>query len=380
MSKKDFYDVLGVSRSASEKDLKSAYRKMAKQYHPDANPGNDKAEAKFKEANEAYDTLKDPQKRAAYDRFGHEGMKAGANSGGGRRGGAGPGAGFNGFSDIFDEFFGQNGAGNPFDRKNGIQKARGEDLRYNIDITLEQAFAGKTVEVNLEKDIRCEPCVGRGSLDPRLVCECSLCGGLGKIGVRRGMFIEEQTCRDCKGAGETFRYPCLTCRGACRVKGTRRLNVNVPPGVSEGLQIRMAKEGAPGYHGGPPGDLFFMIHIKEHDLFESLPDSDLLCSATIPMIQAALGGELEIPTIDGGVSRVKIPTGTQSGDKFRLRGKGMSHLHHVDRRGDLYVVVQVETPTRMSADQKNLLKDFEKHKKCFPKADKFLKKIKKFLP
>ncbi len=361
MAKRDYYDVLGVQRTASEQDLKSAFRKLAKDHHPDRNPGDTDAEQKFKELNEAYEVLKDPQKRAAYDRFGHAAFDGGM---GGRGGGGGAGFGpdfASSMSDIFDDLFGEfmggrRGGGGSQQRRSG--RERGADLRYNMEITLDDAFAGKTAQVRVPTSITCETCSGTGAKAGTKPVTCATCGGAGKVRASQGFFTIERTCPTCQGRGETIADPCSACNGAGRVVKERTLSVNIPAGVEDGTRIRLSGEGEAGLRGGPAGDLYIFLSIKPHEFFQR-DGADVFCRVPISMTTAALGGQIEVPTLDGTMSRVKVPEGTETGKQFRLKGKGMPVLRS-NAAGDLYIQVDVETPKNLSRKQRELLEEFEK--------------------
>jgi len=353
MAKHDFYEILGVSRSADEKELKSAFRRLAKQYHPDANSGNDQADHKFKEINEAYEVLKDPQKRAAYDRFGH----AAFENGGQGRGGPGFGPEFNSsMSDIFEDLFGEFMGGGRRQRRGG-GATRGADLRYNMEISLQEAFAGKTAQIRVPTAQTCETCSGTGAKPGSSPKVCATCGGHGAVKSSSGFFTVERTCLTCGGRGQTISDPCTACSGQGRITKERTLSVNIPSGVEDGTRIRLANEGEAGMRGGPSGDLYIFLAIKPHEFFQR-DGSDLFCRVPISMTAASLGGEIEVPTIDGKKARVSIPDGTQSGKQFRLRGKGMPVLRS-GQHGDLYIQVSVETPVNLTRRQRELLKEFE---------------------
>jgi molecular chaperone DnaJ len=349
----DYYELLGVSRTADEKALKAAFRKMAVQYHPDKNPGDAAAEAKFKQMNEAYSILSDPEKRAAYDRYG----KAAFQNGGG-----GGGAGFEGFggafSDIFEDLFGDFMGGQGRGGRGGGRNrpARGSDLRYNLEVTLEEAYKGKTATLNVPTTLSCEPCGGSGAEPGSKPTGCTTCNGAGKIRQAQGFFVVERTCPGCGGAGQTISSPCKKCRGAGRVEKERTLQVNIPAGVDEGTRIRLSNEGEGGSRGGPPGDLYIFIALKPHGLFER-ENTSLFCTAPVPMTTAALGGEIEVPTLDGQRTTVKIPSGSQTGRQFRLRGKGMPALNGPGF-GDLIIQVNVEIPINLTRRQRELLEEF----------------------
>ncbi len=351
MAKQDYYETLGVARGASGDDLKKAYRKLAMQHHPDRNPGDKKAEQRFKELNEAYDVLKDDQKRAAYDRFGHAAFESGAN-------GRGAEAGFNmgGFADIFDEMFGEFMGGGR--RGAGRATPQGADLRYNLEISLEEAFHGKTATVRMATAVLCEECTGTGAEAGSRPVTCPTCRGHGKVRSQQGFFTVERTCPSCHGQGAVIENPCPACRGQGRVKRERTLNVNIPAGVEEGTRIRLAGEGEAGVRGTPPGDLYIFLTLAPHRLFQR-EGADVYCRVPIPMTTAALGGSIEVPTVDGTRARVTIAAGAQTGQQFRLKGKGMSVLRET-RRGDMFVEAIVETPVNLTKEQQELLRQFEK--------------------
>jgi len=370
MAKRDFYEVLGVSRDADEKALKSAYRKMAMKYHPDRNPGDAEAEASFKEVNEAYDTLKDDQKRAAYDRFGHAAFENGGFGGGG----AGHGADFHStMSDIFEEFFGMGGG------RRGSGRERGADLRYNLEITLEEAFSGKTVEIEVPTSVTCETCSGSGAKPGSSPTACRTCGGAGRVRAAQGFFTLERTCPSCQGRGQVISDPCTSCGGAGRTTQERTLSVNIPAGIEDGTRIRLAGEGEAGLRGGPAGDLYIFLSLKPHDLFQR-DGADLYCRVPISMTTATLGGQFDVPTVDGSTSRVKVPEGTQAGKQFRLRGKGMPVMRS-SQHGDMYIQVTVETPTNLTKRQRELLAEFEQESsgENHPESAGFFSKVKDFI-
>lgn len=376
MSKRDYYEILGVEKTADEKALKSAFRKLAMQWHPDRNPGNAEAELKFKELNEAYQVLSDQQKRAAYDRFGHGAFQGG----GGPGGGPGFGPDFSDFmSDIFENFFGESGprrggAG----ARGGTGRERGADLRYNLEITLEEAFAGKTEDLKIPTSVSCEACGGSGAKPGSKPKACGTCNGYGRVRATQGFFTIERTCPTCQGRGEVIDNPCEICQGAGRVTRERTLSVNIPAGVEEGTRIRLAGEGEAGLRGGPAGDLYIFLSIAPHAFFQR-DGADLFARAPIPMATAALGGEVTVPTIDGSDARVKIPEGTQTGKQFRLRGKGMPVLRSRDV-GDLYIQVVIETPQNLTKRQKELLREFESEcsRDTHPESHGFLNRVREF--
>jgi molecular chaperone DnaJ len=373
MSKRDYYEVLGVSREASDADLKAAFRKLAMQHHPDRNPGDDASEHKFKELNEAYDVLKDGDKRAAYDRFGHAAFEQG-----GMGGGQGFGADFaHTFSDIFEDLFGMGGGRRGGGRGQG--RERGSDLRYNMEITLEEAFEGKTAQIRIPTSVTCEVCSGSGAKAGTKPKPCATCGGAGKIRHAQGFFTLERTCPSCQGRGQVIDDPCASCAGAGRVTRERMLSVNIPAGVEDGTRIRLAGEGEAGLRGGPPGDLYIFLALAAHEFFQR-DGADLHCRVPISMATAALGGEFEVPAIDGGKARVKVPAGTQSGRRFRLSAKGMPVLRS-KQTGDMYVQVAVETPQNLTKRQRELLAEFEKLSSddTQPESAGFFGRVKEFL-
>jgi molecular chaperone DnaJ len=352
MAKRCYYEVLGVERAANDSDLKGAYRKLAMKLHPDKNPGDTDCEHRFKELNEAYEVLKDGDKRAAYDRFGHAAFEQGG------AGGHGFGADFaTTFADIFDDFFGMGGAGGRRSSR-GSGRERGADLRYNMELTLEEAHGGKNAQIRIPTSVTCESCTGSGAQSGTKPKVCATCGGQGKIRHAQGFFTLERTCPSCHGRGQVIDNPCTSCGGLGRVTRERALSVNIPPGVEDGTRIRLAGEGEAGLRGGPPGDLYIFLSISAHVFFQR-DGADLHCRAPISMTTAALGGEFEVPTIDGGKTRVKIPEGTQSGRRFRLQAKGMPVLRS-KQLGDMYVQVVVETPQSLTKRQRELLAEFQK--------------------
>ncbi len=347
----DYYQLLGVARGASPEDMKKAYRKLALELHPDRNPGNAEAERRFKDINRAYDILKDPEKRAMYDRFGAQAFENGAG-GAGARGQRGNGAGFGAFADIFDQMFGDMAG-----RGGGRSEAHGSDLRYNMTISLEEAFAGKQATIRVPGTAACEPCHGSGAEPGSSPITCPTCNGRGRVRASQGFFTVERGCPTCGGQGRTIDKPCRACRGEGRVHKEKTLQVNIPAGVEDGTRIRLSSEGEAGLRGAPPGDLYIFLSVQPHRLFQR-EGADLYCQVPIAMTSAVLGGAIEVPAIDGGRIKITIPEGTQSGHRFRLRGKGMSVLRARDR-GDLYVEVKVETPVKLSKKQKDLLKQFD---------------------
>jgi molecular chaperone DnaJ len=375
MAKQDYYATLGVTREAGAEDLKKAYRKLAMQHHPDRNPGDKQAEAKFKEVNEAYDVLKDDQKRAAYDRFGHAAFEQG---GGGRPGGFDFAAG-GGLNDIFDQMFGEFMGGG---RRGGGGRARGgADLRQQVEIDLVQAFAGVKISLRVPTRVTCDACSGSGSEDKtRSADACGTCHGSGKVRAQQGFFLIERTCPTCGGAGRVIRNPCKVCHGQGTVQRERTLQVAIPAGVEDGTRIRLAGEGEAGGQGAPPGDLYVHVAIRPHPIFER-EGANLALRMPVRMSQAALGAELEVPVIDGTRVKVKVPAGTQTGEQIRVRGKGFSVLRSVVR-GDLYIQLLVETPQHLTRRQRELLEEFEaeaeKHAKGSPESEGFFAKVKEF--
>lgn len=369
--KQDYYELLGVSRTSTAEEMKKAYRKLAMQYHPDRNPGNKEAEAKFKEISEAYDVLRDDQKRAAYDRFGHQAFE---NGGGGPHPGAG-GFGFD-FADIIDEMFAGMGGG----RRSAEVNLRGSDIRYNAEITLEEAFNGSNPRVKYMTAVSCDTCRGSGGEGGASAVTCTTCQGRGKIRTQQGFFTIERPCHTCQGIGQTIEKPCKSCQGTGRVRREKTLDVKIPPGVEDGTRIRVAAAGEAGVRGGEPGDLYVFVSIKPHRFFQR-NGADIHCRIPIAMTMAALGGEIEVPTIDGTRTKLKIPSGTQGGHQFRLRGKGMNIFRRSGARGDMYVEVLVETPVNLTKRQQEILKEFEsdsKQESTSPQSAGFFSKMKDF--
>ncbi|MDN2565958.1 molecular chaperone DnaJ [Aquibium sp. A9E412] len=369
--KPDFYETLGVAKGADEKELKSAFRKLAMQYHPDRNPGDEAAERKFKDINEAYETLRDPQKRAAYDRFGHAAFENGGMGGMGGAGGFGAG----GFADIFEDIFGDI-MGGARQRRGG--RERGADLRYNMEISLEEAFTGKTAQVRVPSSIACDECQGSGAKPGTQPVTCSMCQGSGRVRAAQGFFSIERTCPQCQGRGQTIPDPCPKCAGQGRVTEERSLSVNIPAGIEDGTRIRLAGEGEAGFRSGPAGDLYIFLSVKPHEFFQR-DGADLYCKVPISMTTAALGGAFEVATLDGTQTRVKVPEGTQNGRQFRLKGKGMPVLRQ-PAVGDLYIQVAVETPQNLSKRQRELLEEFDKlsSKENSPQSSGFFARMKDF--
>ena len=371
MNKRDYYEILGCSSDASDTEIKKAYRSKAKELHPDRNPNKKTSEEDFKQLNEAYDILKDPNKKAAYDRYGHAAFENGSgfsqNTGQGDFGSA--------FSDVFEDLFGDfMGSGR---RGNTQRSTRGSDLRYNMQISLEEAFSGKKAKINIPSSINCSKCSGTGSDGGSKPTVCFKCGGIGKERAQQGFFTVERTCSDCSGRGQIIKNPCRSCSGQGRVNKDRSLNVNIPAGVESGNRIRLAGEGEAGLQNGPSGDLYIFIEVNKHQIFER-EGPHLFCQIPISMTIAALGGELEAPTLDGGKCRVKVPAGVQSGKQLRLKNKGMPAIRGKSI-GDMYIDLTVETPVNLSTNQKNLLKQFdEAGKDNHPAGKDFISIVKKF--
>lgn len=366
--KADFYETLGVQRGADEKELKSAFRKLAMQFHPDRNPGDNACEHKFKEINEAYETLKDPQKRAAYDRFGHAAFENGGAANGFGGGG--------GFSDIFEDIFGEMMGGGR--RRSSGGRERGADLRYNMEISLEEAFAGKTAQIHVPASISCTECSGSGAKPGTQPVTCSMCAGSGRVRAAQGFFSIERTCPQCQGRGTMIKDPCAKCAGQGRVTEERSLSVNIPAGIEDGTRIRLSGEGEAGLRGGPSGDLYIFLSVKPHEFFQR-DGADLYCKVPISMTTAALGGAFEVATLDGTQTRVKVPEGTQNGRQFRLKGKGMPVLRQT-MIGDLYIQTVVETPQSLTKRQRELLEEFEQlsSKENSPQSSGFFARMKDF--
>ncbi len=373
MPKRDYYDILGLSRGASEQDIKSAFRRLAKDCHPDRNAGDKGAETRFKELNEAYEALRDPQKRAAYDQFGHA-----AFDGHGGRGAHGFGPDFaSSMSDIFDDLFGEFMGGRR-GRGQRTGRERGADLRYNMEITLPEAFAGKTAQIRVPTSVTCEACTGSGAKSGTQPSTCPTCSGAGKVRASQGFFTIERTCPSCQGRGEIINDPCGSCSGSGRVMRERTLSVNIPAGVEDGTRIRLAGEGEAGLRGGPAGDLYIFLSLKPHEFFQR-DGADIFCRVPISMTTAALGGHIDVPTVDGGKTRVKVPEGTETGKQFRLKSKGMPVLRS-KVTGDMYIQVDVETPKSLTRRQRELLEEFERESKeeTSPHSSGFFAKVKEF--
>ena len=370
MSKPDFYETLGVGRGADEKELKSAFRKLAMQFHPDRNPGDEACEHKFKEINEAYECLKDPQKRAAYDRFGHAAFENGAGGGAG-----GHGFGGGGFADIFDDIFGEMMGRQ---RRSSGGRERGADLRYNMEISLEEAFTGKTAQIHVPASVSCDECAGTGARPGTQPVTCQMCSGSGRVRASQGFFSIERTCPQCQGRGQTITDPCTKCSGQGRVTQERSLSVNIPAGIEDGTRIRLAGEGEAGLRGGPSGDLYIFLSVRPHEFFQR-DGADLFCKVPISMTTAALGGSFEVTTLDGSQTRVKVPEGTQNAKQFRLKGKGMPVLRQ-PTIGDLYIQVAIETPQNLTKRQRELLEEFEQisSQENNPQSTGFFSRMKDF--
>ncbi len=380
MAKRDYYQVLGIARSATADEVKKAYRQKAKALHPDRNRDCKVSEAEFKEVNEAYDCLKDDQKRAAYDRFGHAAFEGGMGGMGGfgARGGH-PGDFGSAFADVFEDLFGE------FARARGgprSRASRGQDLRYNLRLSLEEAFTGLQKQITVPGSVACEECNGTGAEGAVEPAACPTCSGMGRVRAAQGFFTVERTCPTCNGLGQIVKNPCKACAGSGRVEKERTLNVSIPAGVESGTRIRLAGEGEAGTRGGPPGDLYIFIEMREHPIF--LRDGKMLaCRVPVGMVTAALGGEIEVPTIDGGRSRVKVPAGTQTGRQMRLRGKGMPPLRHgagmQGEPGDMLIELEVETPVNLTARQRELLREFDQiAADNHPQSAGFFAKVKGF--
>lgn len=368
MAGQDFYELLGVERDASAADLKKAYRKLAMQYHPDRNPGDAEAEAKFKEVSQAYDVLSDDEKRRAYDQFGHAAFEGGAGAGGFDFGFG------SSFADVFDDLFGEFMGGGGRQRRGGA--TRGADMRYNLEISLEEAFHGTQAEIQIPTSEQCGECSGTGAEPGSQPVTCPTCQGHGKVRAQSGFFTIERTCPACQGAGRVIEKPCGSCGGQGRVEKDKTLNVNVPAGVENGTRIRLSGEGEAGLRGGPSGDLYIFLSIAPHPVFRR-DGAHIYCRVPIPMVTAALGGNIEVPTLDGGKVGVTVPEGTQTGRQFRLRGKGMPHMRG-QGAGDMYIQTVVETPVNLSKAQKKLLREFESggDEKTSPESEGFFQRVK----
>ncbi len=381
MAKRDYYETLGVAKGAGPDEIKKAFRGKAKELHPDRNSDNPNAEAQFKEANEAYDVLKDAEKKAAYDRFGHAAFEGGMG-GGQRRPGAGPqgqGDFASAFSDVFEDLFGDFMGGQPGGGRGGPRSraTRGSDLRYNMRISLEDAFSGQQKSITVPTAVQCSTCNGKGTEGASEPATCPTCSGMGKVRAQQGFFTVERACPTCSGAGQIIKNPCKVCGGGGRVEKERQLSVNIPAGVETGTRIRLSGEGEAGLRGGPTGDLYIFIEVEAHPIFER-DAVNLYCTVPVSMTTAALGGEVEVPTIDGGRSRVKVLAGSQTGRQMRLRSKGMPALRG-GGTGDMMIELAIETPVNLTSRQKDLLREFEKIvADNNPKGDTFFRKVKGF--
>ena len=381
MAKQDYYELLGVAKNASDAEIKKAYRTLAMKYHPDRNPGDKEAETKFKEVTEAYEVLKDGQKRAAYDQYGHAAFAQGGGTGGFGGGFGGFNFDFGGtggfgdiFGDIFSEFMGAAGGRG----RASQQGQRGADIRYDLEISLEEAYAGLKKEIEIQTAVKCDECEGSGAEKGSKAETCDMCHGTGRVRRQSGFFIEERPCPTCHGTGKVIKNPCKKCHGTGKVAQKKVLEVNIPAGIDNENRMRLSGQGEAGMNGGPNGDLYIFVHVKPHPLFKR-EATDLYCDIPVSMVTAALGGTIEIPCIDGTKEKVTISAGTQSGDEVRLRKKGMSVLQSKSL-GDLFVRFKVETPTKLTAKQKELLKQFEEEsKESSPESNGFFEKLKDFL-
>ena len=379
---KDFYKTLGVDKSASQDEIKKAYRKLAMKHHPDQNKDNPDAEAKFKEVNEAYDILKDEEKRAAYDQYGSaafDGSMGGGPGGAGGFGGGFGGGGFGGFSDIFEDMFGGGFGGGARGGRNASR--RGSDLQYTMEVSLEDAYRGKEATIKIPVQETCDACSGSGASPGTSEETCGTCGGAGRMRAQQGFFTIERACHTCGGSGKVIKDPCKKCHGQGRVRKDKTLKVQIPAGIDTGRRIRLAGEGEAGTRGGPNGDLYVLIAVKPHKFFKR-DGTNLHCRVPIPMTTAALGGEIEAPTIEGTKTRVKIPAGTQTGQQFRLKGKGMPEVRGIGNNGDMYIEVRVETPVNLTKKQQDLVKELDSSisgksaSKHSPESTGFFKKFK----
>jgi len=375
MSKRDYYETLGISKGATAEEIKKAYRRKAKELHPDRNADNPASEGLFKEANEAYEVLKDSNKKAAYDRYGHAAFEGGMGGGGGGRPG-GQGDFSSAFSDVFDDLFGDfmGGGGG---RGGRSRNTRGSDLRYNMRITLEEAFGGAQKTINVPSTAQCGPCNGTGAEGGTEPTSCPTCSGMGKVRATQGFFTVERTCPTCSGMGQIIKNPCKSCGGQGRKEKDRALSVNIPAGVETGTRIRLSGEGEAGLRGGSSGDLYIFIEVAPHDIFQR-EGTNLFCRVPVSMTTAALGGDIEVPTIDGGRSRVKVPSGSQSGRQMRLRSKGMPAVRS-SQVGDMFIELAVETPVNLTSRQKDLLREFEQESsENNPESSSFFSSVKSF--
>lgn len=363
MAKADYYELLGVERTASAGEIKSAYRTLAKQHHPDRNPGDSDAEQKFKEISESYEILKDDQKRAAYDQYGHAAFEGAGGQ---------PGGFSSSFADVFDDLFGDF-MGN---RRGGGRNSRGADLRYDMEITLSEAFTGKQTSVVIPTSVVCEGCGGSGAASGTRPTACPTCAGHGSVRAQQGFFTVERACPTCNGLGQTIKDPCTTCRGGGRVQKEKTLSVTIPRGVEDGTRIRLAGEGEAGLNGGPVGDLYIFLSVSPHNIFQR-DGVNIYCRVPIPMATATLGGHIEVPTVSGNRARVTVPAGTQNGRQFRLKGKGMPVLQGGERFGDLFIQASIETPVNLNKRQKELLEEFQKGGSgTSPESEGFFAKVK----
>ncbi len=377
MSKRDYYELLGISKGASADEIKKGYRAKAKELHPDRNADNPNAEAQFKEINEAYEVLKDGDKKAAYDRYGHAAFEGGM--GGGQQGGFHGGGGdfSSAFSDVFDDLFGDfmGGGGRGGGGRN--RASRGSDLRYNLRVTLEEAYAGLQKTINVPASVQCDGCSGTGAEGGSEPATCPTCSGMGKVRAQQGFFTVERTCPTCSGMGQIIKNPCKSCGGQGRTEKDRSLSVNIPAGVETGTRIRLSGEGEAGMRGGPSGDLYIFVEVAPHEIFQR-EGGNLFCRVPVSMASAALGGDIEVPSIDGGRSRVKIPSGSQSGRQMRLRGKGMPAIRS-SQVGDMFIELAVETPVNLTSRQKELLREFEElSEDNNPESSSFFSSVKSF--
>ena len=373
MAKKDYYETLGITKGASESEIKKAFRSKAKELHPDRNSGSQTAEEDFKAVNEAYEILKDPNKKAAYDQYGHAAFENGGFGGGG-------GSDFSSaFSDVFEDLFGDFMGGSSR-RESGTSSKRGSDLRYNMSLTLEEAFKGKSANINVPSSVKCDPCEGTGGKDGTKPASCPTCGGLGKVRAQQGFFTVERTCPTCTGRGQVNKNPCRFCSGSGTTRKNKNLSVNIPAGVETGTRIRLTGEGEAGFQNGPPGDLYIFTEVLNHAIFQR-DSTNLFCQIPISIVTATLGGEIDSPTLDGGKTRVKIPSGVQNGKQLRLRGKGMPSVRGKSF-GDLYIELVIETPVNLNQKQKDILREFEEtlytDSNNNPAHNDFFSKVKRF--
>ena len=377
MAKRDYYEILGVSKGANAEEIKKGYRQKAKELHPDRNVEDPGLEAKFKEANEAHEVLKDPNKKAAYDRYGHAAFEGGGGQRPGGFSGGGNGDFASAFSDVFDDLFGDFMGGRGGATQGRARAARGNDLRYNMRVTLEEAFAGAQKTINVPTSVACEVCSGTGAEGGTEPMACPTCSGMGKVRAQQGFFTVERTCPTCSGIGQIIKNPCRACGGAGRTEKERALSVNIPAGVETGTRIRLSGEGEAGLRGGPAGDLYIFIEVRDHAIFQR-DATHLFCRVPVSIATAALGGDLDVPSIDGGRARVKVPAGSQTGKQMRLRGKGMPALRG-GGAGDMVIELAVETPVNLTARQKEILREFEAlSAENNPEGNSFFTKVKGF--